>query len=159
MRQVARLLPAVSRSLAIGAVLAGLGGGYLEASFGSGLVCFDTCPSRAEYFAELGPTALKLMTPCVALTALAVAVFLAHCLATRQTRRALISLVVLLGGGLIGVAALHALAQQARATLPVGEGGLLVESPLVAWAGQWGVTLLFVACAWSGVLAYLQWRR
>ena len=64
--------------------------------------------------------------------------------------------------GLVGVAALSALAQHARAILPVwgdGEGDLLVEGPLLAWAALWGCSLMLVAGAWSGVLAYLQWGR
>jgi hypothetical protein len=81
MQQVVRLLPDVSRSLAICAVLAGLGAGFLEA-FGADLVCFDTCPTQADYFAHLGPIAAHILTPCVVLEALAFAAFLAYCLAT-----------------------------------------------------------------------------
>jgi hypothetical protein len=91
------------------------------------------------------------------LEALAFGAFLAYCLATRRTRRALIALLVLLVGGLVGVAALVALARHAQATLPVGDGGLLAEAPLVAWQSQWGLSLALVAGGWSGVLAYLQW--
>ena len=157
MRQVVRSLPFVSRSLAVCAVLAGLGAAYLEASLGAGFVCFDTCPTRAPYFAHLDSLAVKELMPCVVLEALAFTAFLTYCLATRQTRRALITLLVLLVGGLLGFATLTALAQHAQATLPVGEGGLLVETPLVAWQSQWGLSLALVAGAWSGVLAYLQW--
>jgi hypothetical protein len=121
MRRVVQFLPYVSRGLTICAVLAGLAAGLLEATFGAGFVCFDTCPTRAIYFAQLGPTAVQLMMPCVVLEALAMAAFLAYGLATRQARRAVSSLLVLL----VGVAALTALAQHAQATLPVwgdGEG-------------------------------------
>jgi hypothetical protein len=161
MRQVVQFLPYVTRGLAICAVLAGLAAGLLE-TFGAGFVCFDTCPTRADYFARLGPTAVLLMTPCIVIEALAMAAFLAYCLATRQPWRAVSSLLILLVGGLVGVAALIALAQHAQATLPVRgsvEGDILVETPLETWAQEWGWALTLVAGAWSGVLAYLQWRR
>ncbi len=102
------------------------------------------------------------MTPCVVLEVLAVAIFLLYCLATRQARRAVLALLVLLVGGLAGVAVLIARAQHARATLPIWsgeEGDLLVEGPLGAWVVQWGWALTLVTGAWSGGLAYLQWRR
>ena len=158
MRKVAQFLLVASRGLAICAVLAGLGVGLLDVYL-SPLVCFDSCPDRDFYFSYLGPTAVRLMTPCIVLEVLAMAVFLAYSLATGQARRAVIALLVLLIGGLIGVAALSALAQHAQATLPSREGGILLEGPLGAWVGLWGLALALVAGTWSGVLAYLQWRR
>jgi hypothetical protein len=161
MRHVVWFLPFVTRGLTICAVLAGLGAGLLEV-FAAQFVCVDSCPTRDFYFSYLGPTAVRLMTPCVVLEVLAAAVFLPYCLATRQVRRALLVLLVLLVGGLVGVAALHALLQHAQAILPSGsqsEGGILLEGPVEAWAEQWGWALSLVAGAWSGALAYLQWRR
>ena len=158
MQKVGQFLPYVVRGLAICAVLAGLAPGLLAVTFG-GFVCVDSCPTRSDYFARLGPNTVPWMTPCVVLEMLAVAVFLLYCLATRQARRAVLALLVLLVGGLVGVAALSALAQHAKATLPGDVGDLLVEGPLGAWERQWGLALMLVAGAWSGVLAYLQWRR
>jgi len=150
-----------SRGLAICAVLAGLGAGLLEATFG-GLACFDSCPTRTAYFAGLGSVAVSVMTPCVMLETLALAAFVAYCLATRQTRRAVISLLFLLVAGAVGVAALSALMQHAQDTLPVwgGDAGdLLREAPVGDWIVQWGLALTLVAGAWSGVPALMQWRR
>jgi hypothetical protein len=122
MRKVVQFLPYVSRSLAICAVLAGLGVGLLEVYL-SPLVCFDSCPDRDFYFSYLGPAAVRLMTPCIVLAVLALAV---------------------------------------QATFPSASGSdccALLPDQLRAWDGLWGWALTLVAGAWSGVLAYLQWRR
>ena len=66
MRKVVQVLPYASRSLAVCAVLAGLGVGLLDVYL-SPLVCFDSCPNRDFYFSYLGPTAVRLMTPCIVL--------------------------------------------------------------------------------------------
>jgi hypothetical protein len=127
MRKVAQFLLVASRGLAICAVLAGLGVGLLEVYL-SPLVCFDSCPDRDFYFSYLGPTAVRLMTPCVVLGVLAMAVFVTYCLAT----------------------------------LPSASGSdccALLPDQLRAWDGLWGWALTVVAGTWSGVLAYLQWRR
>ena len=161
MSKVVQLLLFASRGLAVCAVLAGLGAGLL-AYWASGLVCFDSCPTRASYFASLEPGTVRVLAPCVVLEALALAVFLAYCLATRQTRRAVISLLFLLVAGAVGVVALSALVQHAQATLPVwgGDAGdLLREAPLVAWTTQWGLALTLAAGVWSGIPALTQWRR
>jgi hypothetical protein len=159
MRRVVWFLPFVTRGLALCAMLAGLGAGLLEA-IGAGLVCVDSCPTRDFYFSYLGPTAVRIMTPGVVLDMLAAAVFLLYCLATRQTGRAVIVLLVLLVGGLLGAAALDALLQHAQATLPsASDSEILIEGPVEAWAEQWGWILTLLAGAWSGVLAFLQWRR
>lgn len=159
MRQVVQFLLFVSRGLAICAVLAGVVTGLFALSFGPAFICFDTCPSRAVYFSNLDSGMVQLMTPCVLLEALALAAFAAHCLAIGQVRRTIAPILFFLIGGLVGVAALGALLQYGQATLPVGEDGILLEGPAVAWAQQWGLALLLVAGAWSGVLARLQWRR
>lgn len=158
MRKVAQFLHVASRVLAICAVLAGLAPGLLTAMF-RGFVCFDTCTTREFYFSYAGPTAVRVMTPCVVLELLALAVFLAYCLATRQARRAVIALLFLLVGGLVGGGVLNALLQHAQATLPVEEDGVLVRGPVEAWVGLWGLSLGLVASTWSGVFARMQWRR
>jgi hypothetical protein len=161
MGKVIQVLPYISRSLAICAVLAGLVVGLLEVYI-SPLVCFDSCPDRAFYFSYLGPTAVRLMTPCIVLAVLAMAVFVTYCLATRQGGRAVLAFLVLLVGGLAGVAALAGLLQHAQATLPSYSGSdccALLPDQLRAWDSLWGWALAVVAGAWSGVLAYLQWRR
>ncbi len=161
MRKVVQVLPYVSRSLAVCAVLAGVGVGLLDV-YVSPLVCFDSCPDRDFYFSYLGPTAVRVMTPCLVLGVLALAVFVTYCLATRQGGRAVLAFLVLLVGGLAGIAALVALLQHAEATLPSASGSdccALLPDQLRAWDGLWGWALTLVAGAWSGVLAYLQWRR
>lgn len=157
MRQVVQFLHFASRGLAVCAVLAGLAPGLL-AVFTAGFICADSCGQREVLVSHLGPGALRGLTPCAVLEALAVAAFLAYCLATRQARRAIIALLFLLVGGLVGVAALGAVMQQA-ATLPVGDAGFLIQGPAEAWATRWGLALTLVPGAWSGVLAYLQWGR
>lgn len=162
MRKVVQVLPYVSRSLAVCAVLAGLVAGLFEATFVADFVCFDSCPDRHFYFSYLDPRALLVMTPCVVLEVLAVAVFVAYGLATRQTRRAVLAVLVLLVGGLAGVVALAALLQHAQATLPSASGSdccALLPDQLQAWQRLWGWAIVLVAGGWSGVLAYLQWRR
>lgn len=159
MRKVVEFLHFTSRVLALCAVLAGLAAGIFKATFIANLICADSCPTPAFYFSYLGPATVWLLAPCVALEILALAAFLAYCVATRQARRAVMSLLFLLVGGLLGVAALDALLKHAQATLPVDEGGLLVEAQVFAWEHLWGLAFLLVAGAWSGVLAYLQWRR
>jgi hypothetical protein len=162
MRRVVALLPFVSRSLALCALLAGVGAGLLEASLGASLVCFDTCPSRAYYFTHIVPDGLRALIPCLVLEALAIVAFVAYCSGTRQSPRVLLTLLVALVGGVIGVAVLSALAQHAQATLPIwgGDAGdTLREAPLVAWAQQWGWAITLAAGTWSGALLFLQWRR
>jgi len=161
MRQVVGVLPFVTRGLAICAALAGLGAGLLEV-IGAGFVCVDSCPTREFYVSYLGPSRARFMTPCVVLEVLAVAVFVLYCLATRQSRRAGIALLVLLVGGLLSFAALDALLLQAQATLPSASaagGEVLIEGPVEAWEEQWAWAITLVVGAWSGVLAFLQWRR
>jgi hypothetical protein len=162
MQKVVQFLPYISRSLAVCAVLAGLGAGFLEATVGVAFVCFDSCPDRDFYFSYLGLGAMRLMMPCVVLGVLATAVFVTYCLATRQVRRAVLAFLVLLVGGLAGIAALAALLQHAEATLPSASGSdccALLPDQLQAWQRLWGWALILVAGGWSGVLAYLQWRR
>ena len=72
MQKVTQFLLFASRGLAICAVLAGIGVGFLEASFGAAFVCFDSCPTREEMFPNIGPGAvLQPLLPCVVLELLA----------------------------------------------------------------------------------------
>jgi hypothetical protein len=161
MRQVVGFLPVVTRGLAICAVLAGLGAGLLDV-IAAGFVCVDSCPTRDFYVSYLGPSRARFMTPCVVLEVLAVAVFVLYCLATRQSRRAGIAVLVLLVGGLVSFATLDALLQYAQATLPSATsagGEVLLAGPVEAWEEQWAWAITLVAGAWSGVLAFVQWRR
>jgi hypothetical protein len=162
MRHAVWFLPFVTRLLAIGAVLAGLGAGYLESTFGVAFICMDVCPTRAVYCSGFGLAALRLLTPCIVLEAAAFVVFLAYCLATRQARRAGRVLVILLVSGVACVTVLTVLSLHARATLPIwgGDAGdLLREGPLVSWQSDWGAAVTLVALAWSGASGYLQGHR
>src|SRR5437660_12595921 len=87
MRQVVQFLLFASRVLALCAVLAGLAAGLLQATIGATIICVDSCPPRDAYFSDLGPIAVRIMTPCVVLEVLALVAFVAYCLATRQARR------------------------------------------------------------------------
>jgi hypothetical protein len=156
MRRVAPILLIAARFLGILALLTGLFLGLIAAGPGASFTCFDTCPTRDDFFSTFVPAAARLMLWLVAVAALALVLFLAYCLATRQPWRALIVLLVFVAGGLLGVAILYALVEQARATLPVNEDGLLVDS---SWASRWGGTLLLLATVWSGGLVCLEWGR
>ncbi len=157
MRQVIKLLFVASRGLAICAMLAGLAAGLLAATVGAGFMCFDTCPSRDDYFANLGFVAMQVMMPCILLEMLALAVFLAYCIATGQAQRAVKPIRFLLIGGLAGIALLYILLRYGQATVPVDPNGYLLETPAQEWAQLWGLALMLVALGWSGVLAYMQW--
>lgn len=156
MQKVTEFLHLASRGLALCAVLTGLAGGFLETVVGATIICVDSCSSRDTYFSHLGAGVARVMTPCVVLEVLALAAFLAYCLATRQARRAAMSIFFFLVGGLVGVVALDALMLHGQATLPVDEG-ILIAASAETWAWLWGLALLLVAVAWSGILAYLQW--
>jgi hypothetical protein len=154
MRRAGPLLLFAARYLAILSALAGLAAGCLASTFAT-LICFDSCPTRNDYFSRLLPGALTLLAPCAALATLALVLFLAYCFATRQSRRAIIALLYFLAGGLVAVAALATLAQIGKSTLPTYEEGALVEGSAVGWAQMWALALIVVAVAWSGILAYL----
>jgi hypothetical protein len=152
------LLVAV-RVMAILAALAGLAAGLLSVVLGAFLICLDGCPSREAYFSNIGPGTVRLLTPCVVLAALSLALFLTYSLATRQNWRALIVFLIFLVGGLLGAAALNALMQYGRATLPIDDFGFLIKDSALAWAQWLGVSLLLAAVVWSGGLACLEWGR
>ncbi len=156
MQRVIPMLLIASRILAVLALLAGLFIGLIAAGPGASFTCFDTCPTRDVFFPTFVPAAMRLMLWCVALAVLALVLFLVYCLATRQAWRALIVLLVFVAGGLLGVAVLNGLVEQARTTLSINEDGLLVDS---SWASMWGGTLLLVATVWAGSLACLEWGR
>ena len=156
MQRVILFLHIAARVLATLALLAGLLIGLIAAGPGARLTCFDYCPTRDVLFSIFVPAAARLMLWCVALAAIALLLFLVYCLATRQLWRALIVLLVFFAGGLLGVAVLNGLVEQARTTLPITEDGLLVDS---SWASMWGGALLIMAMLWSGSLACLEWGR
>jgi hypothetical protein len=158
-QRVAEFLLFASRTLAICAVLAGIGVGFLQMTAGSAFVCFDSCVTREFMFSYLGPSTVQTLLPCVVLKLLALVAFVAYCLATGQARRVVMPILFLLVGGLLGVAGLDALLQHAQTTLPVGEGDILIAGPAESFRALWGLAILLVAGTWSGVLAYLQWRR
>jgi hypothetical protein len=158
MQKVLQFLLFASRGLAVCALLAGIGVGFLQMTGGASFVCFDSCPTREFMFSYLGPTTVNALLPCVVLALLALVAFVAYCLATGQAQRVVIPILFLLGGGLLGVAGLYAFLQHAQATLPVGEGDILIAGPAETFRGLWGLTILLVAGTWSGMLAYLQWR-
>jgi hypothetical protein len=160
MRKLARFLLIASRFLAIVAILAGVGAGLYEATIGRFIACFDNCPVPGDYFANQGPAAVQQMTPCVVIEALAVVIFLAYCAATRQPRRAVISLLALLIGGLVGGVALYAFLEHGQASVSLTHDqyyAYFVERSLETWVTLWGLGLMVVAGVWSGVLARLQW--
>src|SRR5262249_51335887 len=78
----------LARLLAILAALATLLPGCAMSWFALDFACFDSCSTPDYYFALLAPREALFMLPCVALAALAVAVFVLHCRDTRQTGRA-----------------------------------------------------------------------
>src|SRR5215469_9506523 len=111
MQKVAQFLHVASRSLAICAVLAGIGVGFLQMTAGAAFVCFDSCVTREFMFSNLGPGTVQALLPCVVLALLALGAFVAYGLATGQARRVLMPILFLLIGGLLGVAGLDALLQ------------------------------------------------
>ncbi|HEX8996857.1 MAG TPA: hypothetical protein VF812_12585 [Ktedonobacterales bacterium] len=159
MRSSVRLLLYAARACAIGAVIAGLALGMLYATLGAAFVCVDSCPPPVYLFDNLGPTSVGVLTPCLALEALALVAFLIYCAATRQARRAAIVIVALLGIGAIGGALLNTLFWQGEAAFVGGRYGLLSEGPAPEWVRLWGLSLTAAAFVWSGTLAILQWRR
>jgi hypothetical protein len=159
MQKVTQFLHVASRGLAVCAFLAGIGVGFLQMTAGAAFVCADSCVTREFMYSYLGPSAVQLLMPCVVLELLTLVAFLAYCLATGQARRVVMPILFLLVGGLLGVAGLDALLQHAQATLPVGEGDILIAGPVQSVRALWGLAILLVASVWSGVLAYLQWRR
>jgi hypothetical protein len=155
MRRVGPLLLFAARFLAILAALAGLAAGCLATTIIAGFICVDSCPTRDVYFSRLLPGALTLLGPCAALATLALVLFLAYCLDTHQSRRAIFALLYFLVGGVVAVAALALLAQIGKSMLPIYEEGVLVEDSAVRWSQLWGLALMVVAVTWSGILAYL----
>jgi hypothetical protein len=157
MRRVVPALLIAARVLGILAVLA-----LLFTLWGEfilwGLTCADNCSTPEQYFNGKVPSALFFLGPCIVLAALALALFLVYCLATRQARRAIVVLLFFLVGGFLGVAALTALVEYGRATVPVDvETSLLIERQVVDWARQWALAILLIAVVWSGGLACLEW--
>lgn len=152
------LLLYISRFFAVCALLAGQGAGVLVMLFGTGFICFDSCPTRAFYFSRLVPGTLLLMTPCIACECLALLAYLCYCSARRRPRHVVAPVAVLLVGGALGATLLGALILHGQANLPVNADGLLIETPAEAWAQLWGFSVLIVASLWSVAVGYVLWR-
>lgn len=152
----------LSRFLAIGAALAGLGAGLIQALLGPAFACFDTCPDPAVFFPNEGPRAINMMIPCVVIELAALALFVIYCLVTRQPRRAIKQAVALVGIGVVGFVALNLILAFGQAHVALkSDGGdtYFDESSLVKWENLWGLALMSIVGAWSIILARLQWPR
>lgn len=153
----------LGRFFAVCAIVLAFGAGFLQAWFGAAFVCFDTCPEQIFFFPTEGPSAVKLMLPCVAVELAALALFLLYCLVTRQPRRAARQVIALVVGGAIGVIALNLILAFGQAHVALKSDGAgntyFDEGSLVAWESLWGLALMAVVGAWSIILARLQWRR
>ncbi len=163
MRTVGLVILIISRILAVGAVLAAIGAGFLQAWLGAVFVCFDSCPDTFSYFPTEGPKAIQIMTPCVAIELAALALFLLYCLITRQPLRAVKQAIALVALGIVGIVALNVIltAGQAHVALKSDSAGntYFDEHSLVSWESLWGLALLTIVGAWSLILARLQWSR
>jgi hypothetical protein len=146
-----------SRVLAVFACLATVAGGLPVATLGASLTCFDSCPSREQYFSHIVAVSERILIPCVVLQALALAAFVSYCLATRQVRRALKQFSFTLGGGAIGIAALGTVFWLCTVSLNVSPDDTVAEASAVEWMVLWGFALSIVAGSWSGLLARMQW--
>ncbi len=156
MRNDARFALRASRVFAVLAIVAGIGASLFQALFGSA-VCFDYCPSPADYFPQLFPILGWILVPCIILALLALWTFLWYCRATEQRRRASKQVIFFLVGGVIGAAVLGGLLLMASIILPVTSDGILVEQPLERWTLIWGLAVLLVVAGWTGILARLSW--
>jgi hypothetical protein len=125
-------------------MLAALLTGCTMSWFLAAFACFDTCSTPDFYFAQLAPREALFMLPCVALAALAVAVFVLHCLDAHQTGRALFVFLFFLVGGLVGIAVLYGLAQVALAVLSNSDNPY-VNQQAADWMRGWTLALLLVA--------------
>lgn len=155
---VARALHIISRVCAFLAVLAGVFAGLLTV-FASAFTCFDSCPTAEQYFARFVPGTQYVLTPCIALEAIALLIFVAYCVVTRQLGRALRQAAVFVVIGLVGVAALVALFQVCQANPPITADGYVAETPAETWMVWWGFAIATMAGIWTSVLAGLQWSR
>ena len=158
-RAIARFLLPTSNTLAVLAALVGLAAGFLLATLGAGLTCFDSCPTSNDYFARLAPSTFFLSLPCLALEGLALVALVAYHAAKRQPRRALTPALILMLGNLLGVAALTALYWQGQSSLPVTPDGLLAEDQVTRWGFGWGLLVMVVAIVPSMGFASAQWVR
>jgi len=163
MRTVGLVILILSRILAVGAVLAAIGAGFIQAWFGAAFVCFDNCPDPFSYFPTEGPQTIKIMTPCVAIELAALALFVIYCLITRQPLRAVKQATALVALGIVGIIALNLILTAGQAHVALKSDGAgntyFDERSLVSWESLWGLTLLTIVGAWSLILARLQWPR
>jgi hypothetical protein len=102
--------------------------------------CFDSCSASAQLVPNNVASVLFALALCIALAAVALALFLVYCLATRQPWRALIVLLFFLLGGLFDVTAVNALVPYGQATVPLHpETDLLFEHRVGTgqFSGRW----------------------
>ncbi len=161
-KAISLILLILSRLLIVGAVVAGLGAGFIQAWFGAAFVCFDTCPDPLFFFPTEGPQAIHIMIPSVAIELAALVIFILYCLVTRQPRRAVKQAVALVGIGVVAVGALYLILAFGQAHVALKSDGVdtyFDESSLVKWESLWGLALMTIVGAWSIILARLQWSR
>lgn len=147
----------LSRFFGMCALVVGIGAGLLVTWIIAALTCFDNCPAPDDYFSHLVAGTTWVMQPFLALVALSFVTFVAYCLVTGRVRRAAIQTFALLIGALISGAALYGLFQLCQMNLPVTAYGQVDEEAAVAWMRWWGLALVALSGAWSGVLVSLQW--
>lgn len=138
----------LARAFAILAGVAGVIAGGLQATFGAGFACFDTCPSRQAYLVSFAPDTLRLMAPSLVLGLLSLLVYFGYCAGVGQLRAMALPL---LASAVVGVA-LVIFARARLASLPVSGGGLLAEQALESWQSEWGIALMLVAGGWSALM-------
>ena len=161
-KAISLILLILSRLLIVGAVIAGLGAGFIQAWFGAAFVCFDTCPDPLFFFPTEGPQVIHIMIPSVAIELAALVIFVLYCLVTRQPRRAVKQAVALVGIGVVAVGALYLILAFGQAHVALKSDGVdtyFDESSLVKWESLWGLALMTIVGAWSIILARLQWPR
>ena len=147
-----------AQSITVCGAVVGVGVGLLDAA-SAAYVCFDSCPEPATFFANQGPDTVRGMLPFVALELLALALFVAHGVATRRSRRTLTQAAALLGVGVVSVVGLAAFMQSGHANIPImrdGADSYFAESALETWQRDWGLALMLVAGVWSGALLAMQ---
>jgi hypothetical protein len=161
-RAISLTLLVLSRLLVVGAVVAGVAAGFIQAWLGAAFVCFDTCPDPTVFFPSEGPKTIQIMTPSVAIELAALVIFVLYCLITRQPRRAIKQAVALVGIGVVAAIALYLILAFGQAHVALKSDGAdtyFDESSVVKWESLWGLALMTIVGAWSIILARLQWPR
>lgn len=142
MRSIVSSILMVARILAVCAGIAGVGAGLLFMTFIAGLTCFNSCPTREQYFTNLPRGTLWVMLPAIVLGGLALLAYSVYCGASHQTHAIRLPVVA------VAVACVAlALFDQVAYVTPNMYG----ES-LVAWTAVWGLALVAISVAWSWLL-------